>query len=206
MTTVTHLEILVEEPSMEMFLRGLLPRVIPEPRTFEVHSFQGKSDLLSKLGQRLRGYASFLPRDWRLLIVIDRDDEDCKKLKKRLDEIARDAGLHVRGAAGKRQWQLVNRIAIEELEAWYFGDWQAVCTAYPRVNPNIPKQAGYRDPDAIQGGTWETLERVLKKHGYFKGGLPKMELARTLGAKLEPGHNCSKSFTHFHQAISEVFL
>ena len=32
-----HLELLVEEPSMEAFLRALLPRLLPEDRTFEVH-------------------------------------------------------------------------------------------------------------------------------------------------------------------------
>jgi len=44
-----HLELLVEEPSMEAFLRALLPRVLPAGRTFEVHAFQGKDDLLAKL-------------------------------------------------------------------------------------------------------------------------------------------------------------
>ncbi|SBT03957.1 conserved hypothetical protein [Candidatus Accumulibacter aalborgensis] len=53
--TVVHLEFLVEEPSMEAFLRTLLPRLPPDDRGFEVHPFQGKSNLLGKLQARLRG-------------------------------------------------------------------------------------------------------------------------------------------------------
>lgn len=31
--TATHLELLVEEPSMEAFLRAFLPRLLPQDRT-----------------------------------------------------------------------------------------------------------------------------------------------------------------------------
>ena len=57
----------------------------------------------------------------------------------------------------------MNRIAIEELEAWYFGDWTAVVQAWPRVSANVPAQRGYRDPDAIPGGTWQAFECVLQR-------------------------------------------
>lgn len=202
--TATHLELLVEEPSMEAFLRALLPRLLPQDRSFEVHPFQGKLDLLGKLQARLRAYAQWLPEDWRIVVVVDRDDDDCESLKKRLEGMAADAGLVTRSRAGRRPWQLVNRIAIEELEAWYFGDWPAVCNAYPRVSPGIPNQAGYRDSDAIRGGTWETFERVLQRHGYFKTGLPKTEAARTLGGLLDPERSRSRSFAAFRDAIADA--
>jgi len=50
-------------------------------------------------------------------------------------------------------FQVINRIAIEELEAWFFGDWPAMCAAYPKLDASVPKRAGLRDPDAIKGGT-----------------------------------------------------
>ncbi len=75
--TARHLKLLVEEPSMEAFLRALLPRLLAASRTFEVHAFQGKADLLGKLQARLRGYAQWLPDDWRIVVVVDRDDDDC---------------------------------------------------------------------------------------------------------------------------------
>ncbi len=117
---------------MEAFLRGLLPRLLPHDRTFEIHAFQGKDDLLRKLAARLRGYAHWLPPDWRILVVIDRDDDDCHVLKTRLDGIAHDCGLRTDRA--RPDWQLVNRIAIEELEAWYFGDWAQPCRRATRAS------------------------------------------------------------------------
>lgn len=99
---------------------------------------------------------------------------------------------------------MVTRIAIEELEAWYFGDWQAVCRAFPGVSTTIPKRAGYRKPDAIQGGTWEAFERVLKQGGYCKQGLSKVQTASAMGQHMEPEENRSPSFQVFWQAITEA--
>lgn len=189
---------------MEAFLRALLPRLLPRDRTFEVHPFQGKADLLGKLQARLRGYERWLPSDWRIVVVVDRDDEDCAILKERLESMAAAAGLRTRSRAQRQRWQLVSRIAIEELEAWYFGDWPAVCSAYPRVSPTIPSQAAYRDSDAIRGGTWEAFERVLQRHGYCKTGLPKVEAARTIGTLLDPGRSRSRSFAMFRDVIAEA--
>lgn len=202
--TAAHLELLVEEPSMEAFLRSLLPRLLPEDRTFEVHPFQGKSDLLGKLEQRLRGYATWIPADWRIVVVVDRDNEDCHLLKRQLELIARRVGLRTRTRTGNALWQLVNRIAIEELEAWYFGDWAAVSSAYPRASANMPRRRGFRDPDAIAGGTWEAFERVMQACGYFKGGLLKIEAARAIGAYVDPARSSSRSFRTFSDAVAEA--
>jgi hypothetical protein len=199
-----HLELLVEEPSMEAFLRALLPRLMPQDRTFEVHPFQGKNDLLGKLDQRLRGYAAWLPADWRIVVVVDRDDDDCHALKSGLEAIALRAGLRTRTGAGIAPWQLVNRIAIEELEAWYFGDWAAVCSAFPRASANVQRRQGLRNPDAVAGGTWEAFERVMQAHGYFKGGLLKIEAARAIGSQVDPARSTSHSFRVFSDAIAEA--
>ncbi len=55
-----HLEILVEEPSMEAFLRELLPRVLGDAATFEIYPYQCKDDLLAKLPARLKGNGTYL--------------------------------------------------------------------------------------------------------------------------------------------------
>src|SRR5512147_503171 len=114
---VEHVEVLVEEPSVEAFLRVLLPRVLGET-TFGLHVHQGKSDLLKKLPQKLRAYAQWLPKSWRILVLVDRDDEDCIKLKKKLLKATSDAGLLAQSGRGIAKSLVVNRIAIEELEAW----------------------------------------------------------------------------------------
>ena len=199
-----HLELLVEEPSMEAFLRELLPRILSADCDFEIHPFQGELDLLGNLGNRLRGYAQWLPDDWRILVIVDRDDDDCRQLKQRLEDVASGANLRTRSQAGGRPWQLVNRVVIEELEAWYFGDWEAVRSAYPRVSPTVPNQSRYRNPDSVQGGTWEAFERILKGRGYFRTGLRKIEAARTVAAYIDPARNRSHSFTKFRDALVEA--
>lgn len=186
---------------MEAFLGALLPRLLPQDRSFQVHAFQGKSDLLGKLEARLRGYANWLPDNYRIVVVVDRDQEECRQLKQRLEDISANAGLRSRTASGDERWQVVNRIAIEELEAWYFGDWQAVRAVYPGVSANIPSKQGFRDPDAIAGGTWEAFERILQRHRYFSTGLRKIEAARALGGVIEPERSTSRSFALFCQAI-----
>ena len=76
---------------------------------------------------------------------------------------------------------------------------------YPRVSPNVPQQAGYRDPDAIQGGTWEAFERILKKRGYFRNGrLRKTEAARAIASNIDPARNRSRSFAAFRDALAEA--
>ena len=115
--------------------------------------YQCKAELLERLPQRLRGYASWLPQDWRIVVVVDRDDGLCDTLKKSLEDMAAEAGLTTRSRSEGKPYTVVNRLAIEELEAWYFGDWDAVRKAYPKVAPTIPSKAQYRDPDAIKGGS-----------------------------------------------------
>jgi hypothetical protein len=197
---ITHFELLVEEPSMEAFLRAFLPRLLPPGNTFDVHPFQGKSDLLGKVEARLRGYASWLPENWRIVVLVDRDHDDCRVLKGTLGDMAARAGFRTRRVSGTSPWQLVNRIAIEELESWYFGDWESVRKAYPRVSPTVPDRSRYREPDAIEG-TWQAFERVMQEYGYYRGGLAKIEAAKRIGAYLDSARCRSRSFQVFRDAL-----
>jgi hypothetical protein len=201
--SVAHLEIFVEEPSMEAALQSIVPKIIGD-LSFAIYPHQGKGDLLKNLPARLKGYAAWLPEDYRIVVVVDRDDDDCAELKEQLEKIASDARLITRTQAKGQVYQVVNRLAIEELEAWYFGDWQAVQAAYPGVNSNVPQKAGFRDSDAITGGTWEAFERVLRKARYFRGGLAKIQAARDVARHMDPNRNRSKSFRVFREALSEM--
>jgi len=192
---------------MEAFLNALMPRLIPQGCSFQIHPFQGKDDLMGNLEDRLRGFATWLPADWRVFVIVDRDDDDCRDLKKRMEAIANRAGLMTRTKAARHhEWQLVNRIAVEELEAWYFGDWAAVRAKYPKVSKEIPKSRGFRDSDAVAGGTWEAFERVMQRHGYFKAGLAKIEAARAIGQHVDPARSRSASFVAFHSALVEALV
>ena len=200
--SVEHVEVLVEEPSMEAALSLLLPRLLGD-LSFAVYSHQCKEQLLARLPGRLQGYGSWLPGNWRILVIVDRDDDDCRALKAKLDKMARDAGFITGLGVQNDCRRVVNRVAIEELEAWYFGDWEAVLAAYPRVPASVPRRKSFRDPDGIRG-TWESLERIMQRAGYFKGGLRKIEAAREIAKHWEPARNKSRSFRAFHDAVQKM--
>ena len=200
-----HIEFLVEELSAGAALTTIVPKILGQDVTFQMHVHQGKQDLLSRLTDRLKGYFHWLPADWRIVVLIDEDRQECDELKAQMENAARHAGLSTKSRAARGgQFLVLNRIAIEELEAWFFGDVEALCTAYRGVPPTLGAQATYRDPDAINGGTWETLERVLQKAGYHKGGLPKIAAARAISEHMIPERNQSRSFQVFRDGLLQI--
>ena len=112
MVSVDHVEILVEEPSMETALRLLLPGVIGD-LSYNIYPYQGKQDLLARLPERLRGYHKFIPADWRIVVLLDCDDEDCRELKERMEKAALDAGLKTKSSVRGGSYAVVNRLAME---------------------------------------------------------------------------------------------
>lgn len=200
-----HIEFLVEEPSVEAALRNLVPMICGSSISFDIHAFRSKSDLLAKLPLRLRGYGNFLPSEWRIVVLVDEDRQDCIALKDELEKAANDAGLVTRSRAQEgSRFHVLNRIAVEELEAWFFGDIPAIHQAYKKIPLTLDTKSAYRDPDAIKGGTWEAMERELQKMGYFKGGLAKIKAARTISANMEPARNRSRSFQIFRQGLMSI--
>jgi hypothetical protein len=194
------LEVLVEEVSAKAFLEAFLPRLVPDEVLVSIHAFNGKSDLLRKLPQRLRGYRRYAPIP-KILILVDRDDDDCVLLKQALEKVARDVGFVTKSCAStEADAEVCNRIAVEELEAWILGDETAVRAAYPRV-PAFAARAQLRNPDAVAGGTWEALERLLQRSGYYAAGLAKVECASRVAAHLTVESNRSTSFNAFVSGV-----
>lgn len=203
--SILHLEFLVEEASLEAALTQLLPKILPSNVTSNIHAYRGKSDFFEKVPNRLKGYQAWLPPDWKIVVLIDEDREDCLKIKKQLEDIAISAGLITKSSCQKdKSFQVLNRIVVEELEAWFFGDVEAICQAYPKVSPNLAKQKRYRDPDGIKGGTWEALERVLQNAGYHPGGLEKYKASSDISQYMNPKSSRSKSFQVFYQGLLEI--
>lgn len=197
MSAEVPLEILVEELSAELALRSLLPKILPGV-AFEIRVFRGKPDLLKKLPQRLAGYAAWPgTAEARLIVLVDRDDDDCTDLRRQLDAIAVRAGFSPHGP----ERRVVNRVAIEELEAWFFGDIEAVVAAFPRIPLNTAAKSAFRDPDAIRGGTAEAFERLLQQYGYHKGGLAKVDAAQAVSTHMDVENNRSRSFQVFRDGI-----
>ena len=189
-----HVEVFVEEPSAREALVQLLPKILPSEHTFEVHAFRDKQELLREMPKRLQAYAKWLPSDWRIVVLVDEDREDCRALKRRLVEAAEAAHLADR---------VLCRIVVEELEAWFFGDVDALRAVYPRLPSTLHRRRAYRDPDAIAGGTWEALHRLLLAHGYA-AGLVKTEAAKRIARHMDPDRNRSHSFQVFRRGLERL--
>jgi hypothetical protein len=196
--SVSHVDFFVEEPSLEAALRILVPRLRPG-LSFDIYVFEGVTDMLSKLPARLGAVARYIQPDWCVVVLRDEDRKPCKQLKKEIEITARRAGLVPKGRSGP--FNVLTRIVIEELEAWFLGDVPALVQAYPGVPGTLANRRPFRDPDGVKGGTWEALERVLQSAGYFRGGLRKVELARAVAARMDPMRNTSRSFQHFRDGI-----
>lgn len=205
MSAPVRVDILVEEESAEHLLRLLIPQIVPEV-PFEIRRFSGKPALLRELPNRMQGYAQILRFDptLRVVVLVDRDDDDCRALKAHLERVVQDSGLTTLASVDGGSANVATRIAIEELEAWLFGDVEALRRVYPRIPPSLNRQARFRDPDAIAGGTWESLERVLQKHGYHSGGLPKIRVAGAVARHMDVENNRSRSFAQFRDGVRRL--
>ena len=202
MPRLSHLEILVEEPSTEAALEILVPMLLGPDLSFAILSHQGKPDLLRKLPVLLRGYRRWIPEEWGIVVLTDSDGRDCLEQKALLERMAHEADFSTRSSTGDGgRFHVLNRLAVEELEAWFFGDVEALCGAYPGVPRTLGRRAPYRDPDAIRGGTWEALERELQRAGHHLGGLAKIQAAREIAARMVPDRNLSRSFQAFRRGL-----
>ncbi|MDT7804581.1 MAG: hypothetical protein QOI78_8014 [Actinomycetota bacterium] len=194
----------LEEPSAEAALKALVPKIVPGVE-FEFNTYTGKEELVKNLPARLRGYRACLPfLAVKIVVLVDRDDDDCVQLKQKLDDIAAAAGLRTGSGGPARNAIVLNRIVVEELEAWFLGDVPAIGRAYPRVPASLGAQSKFRDPDAIRGGTWETFERVLQKHGYHPGRLRKLAAAADIAPHMDIENNRSKSFQVFRDGLRRL--
>ncbi|RAM53438.1 MAG: hypothetical protein C6Y22_00880 [Hapalosiphonaceae cyanobacterium JJU2] len=188
-----HIEFLVEEPSTEITLDVIVPKIVGHNHTFKIHNFQNKDRLLKRLPERMQSYAKFIPEDWRIVILVDKDNNDCQALKEKLC----DASCVVTKQKGNI---VLHRIAIEELESWFFGDVSAIRAEYERIPNSLLQKARFRNPDGIKGGTWEQLDQILKKYGY-ETGLQKINFAQKVAPHMDVENNQSRSFQVFRDGL-----
>ncbi len=192
---------------MKEALDKLLPKVLSHEIDFKIIDHGSKKALLTEVPKRFAGYAKWGDPSLRILVLVDRDDQDCKLLKQHLEDAAASAGLATKTHPDEQgRFKVVNRIVVEELEAWFFGDVPALAAAYPGVPPSLAAKSAYRIPDAIKGGTWEALERVLKAAGHYPGSdrLPKIEVARRIAERMQPPVNRSQSFRMFVSGLQAL--
>jgi len=211
-----HIEILVEDASGEKLLESLLPKVFGtqgDPHTWRVHGYKGigripkklnaggdpaKRILLDQLPKILRGYGK-TPGIDAVVVVLDSDRRNCVDFLAELKTLA--AGCNPAP-------NTLFRIAIEEMEAWYFGDRQALTTAYPKAKVDVLNRYAQ---DSVCG-TWELLadaihpggSAAIKKAGWPLPGQVKYEWATKIGPLLDLDRNDSPSFGKLRDGLRRL--
>ncbi len=173
---------LLEEKSMKYFLDGILPRILPEGVAYRTIPHEGKSDLQKSIPIKLRGWSQ---PDTKFVVVQDQDTNDCYDLKQKLQDIC-----------APYQKEVLIRIACHELEAWYFGDLDAVSEAYGKDLRNLKNKKAYRVPDAIVYPK-EELKRILPAHQQISG-------AKRIAPYIDIDGNKSVSFQIFVKGVRRL--
>ena len=210
-----HFEILVEDQSGKRMLDILIPKIIGNQHSFKVHAYQGIGRLprkltsstgarnrllLDQLPRLLRGYGNtFANYPATVILVCDLDDKCLKLFREELFTI-------LNACNPKPETRFC--IAIEEGEAWLFGDLPAIKVAYPNAKDNV---LNCYTNDSICG-TWELLADAvfqgganrLKKEGWRSVGREKSTWAERIASHMNVETNKSPSFCYFRQKIREL--
>ena len=172
---------LLEEPSMEAFLRVLLDRFMPGIDAILI-PHQGKSDLEASIPRKLRGWNDPAAR---FIVVRDQDSSDCKVLKEQLAALCTS-----------RPNTLV-RIVCHELEAWYLGDLEAVALAFSKpAIVSLQATKKFRNPDRL-GSPSRELAKLVPAYQKVGG-------SRDIAAHFQPARCRSPSFKAFFSGVERV--
>jgi Domain of unknown function (DUF4276) len=204
-----HIEFLVEDRSGGQLIEILVPKLIGEfgsPHTWKVHAYDGvgridknldgrqdpsKRQLLNQLPRLLKGYGR-TPGFDLVVVIVDSDNRDCKKFLAELRDVLANCSPAPR---------TLFRLAIEEIEAWYLGDKNAITNAYPSAIRQ--KLNSYRQDSVC--GTWERLSEALApRNARIRQPMPrqsKSEWARRIGPLMNVEVNDSPSFQRFRDGL-----
>lgn len=211
-----HIEVLIEDSSGEKLLQALLPKFLGEqgaPHTWRLHSYKGvgripkgltnaadpaKRILLANLPRLLGGYGR-TPGIDAVVVILDSDRYDCREFLMELKLIA--------GGCNPAP-NTMFRLAIEEMEAWYFGDEVAILQAYPRAKKEVLTRY---NQDSVCG-TWELLadavypggSAAIKKAGWPLPGQVKHKWAEEIGPLLALDRNVSPSFGKLRDGLRRL--
>lgn len=211
-----HLEFLVEDRSGEILLDNLLPKLLGtqgDPHTWHLHSYRGIGRLpkglakggdpvhrilLDQLPRILKGYGR-TPGIDAVVVVLDVDRRNCRDFLQELDEVAK-------GCAPVPN--TLFRLAIEEMEAWYFGDRAAITAAYPKAKMEVLNR--YVQDSVCD--TWEMLANAIypggvaaiRKFGWPLPGQVKCDWATRIGPSMDLEANLSTSFGKFRDGVRRL--
>ncbi|MDM8516541.1 hypothetical protein QUF76_10100 [Desulfobacterales bacterium HSG16] len=214
-----HFEILVEDQSGKKAIEILVPKIVGELNTFKVHSYKGigripsgmsdtdnagKRILLDNLPKLLKGYGKTFDgytADYPAVVIFicDLDDKCLKAFRQELLDI-------LDRCTPKPDTRFC--FAIEEGEAWFLGDLNAISVAYPYAKKNVLNS--YVN-DSICG-TWEKLADAVYKggasklsvKGYKAVGAEKAKWAEKISPHMNIMKNESPSFCYFRDKLRQL--
>lgn len=214
-----HFEILVEDQSGKKALEILIPKIVGDDHTIRIHPYKGisriprnmrdtsdaaKRILLDNLPKLLKGYGKTFagyPESYPAVVILvcDLDDKCLKVFRQELFGVLNQCNP-------KPETRFC--IAIEEGEAWFLGDLNAVRAAYPRSRKNV--LCAYIN-DSICG-TWEVLadavypggSPALIAWGWQAIGAEKSRWAEDIPPLMNIDQNASPSFCYFRDKLKEL--
>jgi len=211
-----HIEVLVEDSSGARLVDIILPALIGAagaPHTWRIHQYKGigrlprgmtaagdpaKRALLNQLPRLLAGYGRTVGVD-AVVVLLDSDGRDCTTFLSELKSILKGC---------RPAPNAMFRLAIEEMEAWFLGDRQALLAAYPRAKKEV--LARYKQ-DSICN-TWELLadavypggSLAIKKAGWPLPGTIKHEWVEQIAPHMDLSANTSPSFCKFRDGVRRL--
>ncbi len=217
-----HFEILVEGQTELTALSILMKKIVGDydcPHTWAIHKHRGigkipgdptarpnrrDQTLLHNLPSKLRAYGKERRADVVVVVLVDLDDrDDCMAFKGGLADLLNHCDVPP---------QSLFRIAIEELEAWFFGDHSAIKQAYPAARHQILHE--YIQDS--QCGTWEKLAEAIYPGGPAALGQHGKRSVKILAQKrvwakeicpyIDVENNLSPSFQCFRDGIRRMVI
>lgn len=214
-----HFEFLVEGQTELTVLSILMEKIIGvygKNNTWKIHKHRGIGELpddpkvkpdknnptlLHNLPSKLQAYGKEQLNNLVIVILVDLDDNDCRKMKERMQKLLDYCPKK------PNAWFC---LAIEELEAWFLGDHQAIKQAYPAARLDILDS--YKQ-DSICG-TWEKLAEIIYPDGFealIKAGTKrsistlkqKQIWAKKISQFMDVDQNLSPSFQYFRDGLKK---
>jgi len=154
-----------------------------------------KRQLLNQLPHLLQGYGR-VPHCGTIIVICDLDDRGKEQFLSELQNV-------LEGCNPKPETFFF--LAIEEFEAWYLGDLDAIRKAYPHAKEGV--LSSYIN-DSICG-TWELLadavykggHRALRNKGWQAVGAQKTLWAKAISPHMNVDGNSSPSFNDMYTQL-----
>ena len=210
-----HYRFLTEDQSSKIAMDILAPKILENCDTYSLYAYKGighipkglkpKTDakkriLLDQLPRLLQGFGNN-PNSGKIIVICDLDHRDRKIF---LSEL-KNTIYHCNPKP-----DAVFCLAIEEFEAWYLGDLNAIRSAYPRAKNVLLKN--YVNDSICD--TWELLADAVYKGGrhalIVKGnsaiGKQKSIWAKTISPYMDVNNNASPSFNYMLKKLCNDWM